>query len=207
MSDEQGSIPYARFSELTELKNRLQAEVAALKKQNTSLEGRLTKAIEAKDTATSTFEAQLSKLKLDHEMDRVLLSEGIDEQGVEFLRFKYDGMAAPEEGTEKPDFGAWFTGFKETNSSLVSAFVKKEEKKEETHAQPQAQVQVQDSTPRKGPSDTQTQVQDNSRNGVTGTFDPNTLTPQQIAQMTPEQWKAQSDSLITSLPAMMNPQS
>jgi len=74
-----------------------------------------------RDTALS----ELKTVKTSFAVDRALMTDGIDDEGiVEFLKFKHSKLEADEEGNVK-DFGDWYNGYKETKPVILNQWLNK----------------------------------------------------------------------------------
>ncbi len=131
------TVPYSRFREVNEAKNKLEQQLADTKAQLEKVESTFTERVKAlesehaeklkgiqteRDELVSTLESE----RLDHQIDRTIRSAGISEDGVDYLRFKYS-QAKPEPGEDgedakPPSFEDWFKSYAEQNKTQLEAF-------------------------------------------------------------------------------------
>ena len=182
MPDAPDAIPYARFQELT-------VQHAAAEKRATAAEAALEKARGQFESSIATVQEQvtakdreLASVRLQHDMDRTLLADGIADAGVvDYLRFKFNNIETAE-GEEAQGFGDWFASYKEGKPALLQSFMKQAE----NAAPPPAPVP----TPPPGPRKASVPPIDTSNNGRTGANGAvSAITPESLAKMTPEQIK------------------
>ena len=119
--EDQSSIPFARFQEVVGQKNKAEADLLAAQKQITTLEGNLTSQVATITQERDALVKTLETTRLDHDVDRALLQEGVNADGIDYLRYRYANVTV-EEGQEKPGFGDWFTEYKGANAGTVAAF-------------------------------------------------------------------------------------
>lgn len=112
------AIPYSRFSEVVSERNTLREQIAELQANLTDTSKAHESAIEkATREATEAREA-LEALRTDAAWkDNAihLAREGVhDEDVVDFIRYQYGRT----EGDERPEFGEWLSGFRESKPHL-----------------------------------------------------------------------------------------
>lgn len=214
--DNQGSIPYARFQEAIAAKNAAEAKVEKLTNELNTVRTQFETSIAQVQEQVDAKEAEIAQIRLQHDMDRTLLADGINDEGViDYLRFKYSGVEKPEDG-EKPGFSDWYGNYKKEKPTILQPFLKKAESKtRETNTGTQQQnAGGQQNTSGTEQANTsggqQTEIKkneegatDQSHNGRTGNTEAiSNLTPQSLSKMSHEQIKQMGgwDAILSQLP-------
>ena len=111
-------------AEYATLKASVTAKDAAEAKLN-SFESVFQARFDALSVEKEAAVAALAKAETGYSVDRALMSDGVNDDGViEFLKFKHSSAPAKEDGT-KPAFGEWYTGYKETKPALLTPWLNK----------------------------------------------------------------------------------